>query len=197
MKLLLHICCAPCLCAPLEELRNNGIEITGYFYNPNIHPLLEFRRRLKSVKVFQESSPLPVHYCEDYGLEEFLRSVGHSASGGQRCKDCYHLRLTATARYARAQGLDAFSTALLFSAHQKHELLRQVGEEVSQQEGIPFYYVDYRHLYPKSHELAKKRCLYLQSYCGCIFSEYERYAPTTKYLYKGDSGGPCKLECQG
>lgn len=196
MKLLLHICCAPCVCAPIEELRKNGLEIEGYFYNPNIHPLLEFRRRLKAVKVYQEAAAFTIHYCEDYGLEEFLKAVNHMAP--QRCRDCYDMRLTSTARFARTRGLDAFSTALLFSTHQKHELLREVGKEVSRREGIPFYYMDYRYLYEKSHEMAKKRCLYLQSYCGCIFSEYERYAPTTKHLYMGDSGGlQRKVECEG
>lgn len=184
MRLLLHICCAPCICAPLEELRKSGIEIEGFFYNPNIHPLLEFRRRLKSVKVYQESSPMPIHYCEEYGLNEFLKTVRHQEAP-QRCGDCYLMRLTTTARYARINGFDAFSTALLFSARQKHELLKEVGEEVSRREGLPFYYMDYRHLYTGSREMARRKCLYLQSYCGCIFSEYERYGPTTKYLYKG------------
>lgn len=189
MRLLLHICCAPCICAPMEELvhlRKEGLEIEGYFYNPNIHPLLEFRRRLKAVKVYEstEKGPLPIHYCEDYGLEEFLRTVVNETP--KRCEDCYSMRLLSTARYAKEHGFDAFSTALLFSTHQKHELVKKAGEEASRLVGIPFYYMDYRHLYEKSHTMAKKLCLYLQSYCGCIFSEYERYAPTTKYLYKGD-----------
>ncbi|MEK7368151.1 MAG: epoxyqueuosine reductase QueH [Planctomycetota bacterium] len=185
MRLLLHICCSPCLCVPVEELKKDGIEIEGFFYNPNIHPLLEFRRRLKSVKVYQESSPMRVHYCEDYGLNEFLNTIEHH-DAPQRCGDCYHMRLVATARYARQNGFDAFSTALLFSARQKHELLKKTGEEVSRKEGLPFYYTDYRHLYAESRETARKKCLYLQSYCGCIFSESERYGPTNKYLYKGE-----------
>jgi len=186
MKLLLHICCAPCVCAPMEELRANGLEIEGYFYNPNIHPLLEFRRRLKAVKVYESTggSSLPIHYCEDYGLEEFLSTVDREAP--KRCEDCYRMRLLSTARYAKGHGFDAFSTALLFSTHQKHELVKGAGEEAARLTGVPFHYMDYRHLYEKSHAMARKRCLYLQSYCGCIFSEYERYAPTTKYLYKGD-----------
>ncbi len=168
-----------------------GLEIEGYFYNPNIHPLLEFRRRLKSVKVYESTkgSPFPVHYCEDYGLEEFLSTVAHEGGKGhphKRCEDCYHMRLLSTARYAKEHGFDAFSTALLFSTHQKHELVKEAGQEASSLVGIPFYYMDYRHLYEKSHAMAKKRCLYLQSYCGCIFSEYERYAPTAMHLYKGD-----------
>jgi predicted adenine nucleotide alpha hydrolase (AANH) superfamily ATPase len=185
MRLLLHICCSPCLCVPLEELKKDGIEVEGFFYNPNIHPLLEFRRRMKSVKVYQETSSMPIHYCEDYGLNEFLDTIKHH-DAPSRCADCYRMRLTAAARHARANGFDAFSTALLFSARQKHELLKEAGEEAASREGIPFYYVDYRHLYDESREMARKKCLYLQSYCGCIFSESERYNPTTKYLYKGE-----------
>jgi predicted adenine nucleotide alpha hydrolase (AANH) superfamily ATPase len=178
----------------MEELMAQGLEIEGYFYNPNIHPLLEFRRRLKAVKVYEATcrgtlqrapTSFPIHYCEDYGLEEFLSTVTHEAP--KRCEDCYQMRLLSTARYAKGRGFETFSTALLFSTHQKHELVRKAGEEASRLVGIPFYYVDYRHLYEKSHATAKKRCLYLQSYCGCIFSEYERYAPTTKYLYRGDT----------
>ncbi len=91
MNLLLHICCAGCLCAPLEELRKENIDVHGYFYNPNIHPLLEFRKRLKAVRVFHESDPLTVDYCEVYGLREYLKEVDFV--GEDRCGDCYWLRL--------------------------------------------------------------------------------------------------------
>src|SRR3989337_2053345 len=75
MNLLLHICCACCLCAPLNELRKEGFRVTGLFYNPNIHPFLEFRRRLKALRVFQESDPIPVIYHEEYGIREYLKNV--------------------------------------------------------------------------------------------------------------------------
>ncbi len=183
--LLLHVCCACCLCAPLKALRKEGIEITGYFYNPNIHPLLEFRRRLKTLRVFQESDPIQIIYCEDYGLRDYLKNVDFE--GADRCKDCYTLRVTETARYAKENGFRSFSSTLLFSMRQNHEQVRTICEEASAQYGIRFEYQDYRHLSQESHEIAKKKMLYMQSYCGCIFSEYERYKDTTRFLYKKDT----------
>src|SRR5574337_1822906 len=85
MNLLLHICCACCLCAPLNELRKEGFKVTGFFYNPNIHPLLEFRKRLKALRVFQESDPIKVIYHEDYGIKEYLKNVDYE--GNDRCAD--------------------------------------------------------------------------------------------------------------
>jgi hypothetical protein len=172
-NLLLHICCAGCLCAPLEELRRENIRVHGYFYNPNIHPLLEFRKRLKAMRIFQESDPIKIDYCEEYGLREYLKEVDYE--GNNRCEDCYRLRLGNTANYAKEKGFDAFCSTLLFSKQQDHEKIKEIGEQISEQVGISFEYKDYRHLCECSHEIAKKKMLYRQSYCGCIFSEYERY----------------------
>ncbi len=183
VNLLLHICCASCLCAPLEELRGEGIHVHGYFYNPNIHPLLEFRKRVKAVHIFQESDPIEIDYCEEYGLREFLSTVNYE--GDNRCEDCYTLRLKSTALHAKEKGFDAFCSTLLFSKQQDHERIKEIGEQISVQIGIPFEYKDYRHLCDCSHQIAKKKMLYRQSYCGCIFSEYERYKDTTRNLYEG------------
>ncbi|MGR3309298.1 MAG: epoxyqueuosine reductase QueH [Candidatus Brocadiales bacterium] len=185
--LLLHVCCACCLCAPLEAFREEGIEVTGYFYNPNIHPLLEFRRWLKALRVFQESDHIQITYCEDYGLKDYLKSVDYE--GLDRCKDCYTLRVTETARYAKEKGFNSFSSTLLFSVHQNHEQIRTLCEEAATRYGVKFEYRDYRQLSQESHKIAKKKMLYQQSYCGCIFSEYERYKDTTRFLYKKDIAG--------
>ena len=182
-NLLLHICCAGCLCAPLEELRKEKIHVHGYFYNPNIHPLLEFRKRLKAMRIFQESDPIKIDYCEEYGLMEYLKEVDYE--GNNRCEDCYRLRLRNTANYAKENGFDAFCSTLLFSKQQDHEKIKEIAEQISEQVGISFEYKDYRHLCECSHEIAKKKMLYRQSYCGCIFSEYERYKDTTRNLYEG------------
>ncbi|OOP57200.1 MAG: hypothetical protein AYP45_04865 [Candidatus Brocadia carolinensis] len=183
MNLLLHICCACCLCAPLQELRKEGFTVTGLFYNPNIHPLLEFRRRLKALRVFQESDPLPVIYCEDYGLREYLKHVDYE--GNDRCADCYMMRLRFIAAYARENGFGAFTSTMLFSIYQNHEQLKKFSENLAREYGIDFVYRDYRYLSECSHEIAKKKMLYRQGYCGCVFSEYERYKDTTRELYKG------------
>jgi len=182
INLLLHICCAGCLCAPLEELRREKIHVHGYFYNPNIHPLLEFRKRLKALRIFQESDPIEIDYHEEYGLMDYLKEVNYE--GDNRCEDCYRLRLRNTASYAKENGFDAFCSTLLFSKQQDHKKIKEIGKQISEQIGIPFEYKDYRHLCECSHEIAKKKMLYRQSYCGCIFSEYERYKDTTRNLYE-------------
>ncbi len=187
MKLMLHICCACCLCAPLVELRREGFEVTGLFYNPNIHPLLEFRRRMKALRVFQESDPIPVVYHEDYGLWEYLKTVDYE--GQDRCSDCYAMRLKYTAAYARQKGFDAFTSTMLFSVYQNHEQLKLLSENISKECGVGFVYRDYRHLSECSHEIAKKKMLYRQGYCGCVFSEYERYKDTVREVYKGSGIG--------
>ncbi|MBM2834900.1 MAG: hypothetical protein HW406_2061 [Candidatus Brocadiaceae bacterium] len=185
MNLLLHICCACCLCAPLNELRKEGFRVTGLFYNPNIHPFLEFRRRLKALRVFQESDPIPVIYYEEYGIREYLKNVNYE--GDDRCADCYALRLKFTADYAKKNGFDTFTSTMLFSVYQNHEQLKMISENLSREYEINFVYRDYRHLSECSHDIAKKKMIYRQGYCGCIFSEYERYKDTTRELYKGNS----------
>jgi len=183
LKLLLHVCCAPCLCVPLEAFREDGWEVIGYFYNPNVHPLLEFRRRAKALHVFLETDATPMVFCEDYGLREFLARV--ESDRPQRCLGCYELRLRAAARRAMMEKCDAYSSTLLVSPMQQHESIRAIGERVAGETGLPFHYRDLRERHDTSLEIAKRRMLYRQTYCGCIFSEQERYEPTTRHLYRG------------
>lgn len=183
MDLLLHICCACCLCAPLGELRREGFKVTGFFYNPNIHPFLEFRKRIKALRVFQESDPIPVIYHEDYGLREYLKKVDYE--GNDRCFDCYAMRLRYVVDYAKQNNFHGFTSTMLFSIYQNHDQLKVLSENLSKEYGIDFIYRDYRHLSDCSHEMARKKMIYRQGYCGCVFSEYERYKDTTRELYKG------------
>ena len=188
MKLLLHICCAVCLAAPIKKLKDAGCDITGYFYNPNIHPFLEFRRRIKALKVLQGCEPFPVVYDEEYGLNEYLRKI--EFDNDNRCYTCYELRLEACAEYAKTNGFDAFTTTLLFSKHQNHKKIKLLGNKIENKTGITFAYYDYRYLSDESNDIVKSRMIYKQSYCGCIFSEYERYKDTTRHLYKGNEIKP-------
>jgi predicted adenine nucleotide alpha hydrolase (AANH) superfamily ATPase len=155
-------------------------EVQGYFYNPNIHPLLEFRRRLKAARVLGEAEKFPIAFDEEYGLRKFLKDVDYSDGG--RCRDCYEMRLVRTAEYARANGFDAFTTTLLVSHEQDNELLMVLGRRIAAGRGLEFYGEDLRYAQARGRALAKKRSLYRQQYCGCIFSEYERYKDTGKYL---------------
>ncbi len=194
MKLLVHVCCAPCAVSVLRRLAEQGCEVESYFNNPNIHPLLEFRRRLKALKVLRdrlgrrEPAFARMSFEEEYGLERFLREAWADAAPG-RCERCYRMRLTAAARRARNEGFDAFTTTLLISRDQNHELAARVGQAVARQEGASFYYEDFRPLFDESHEEAKKLMLYSQQYCGCVFSEYERFRATTKHVYRGGAAG--------
>lgn len=183
MKILLHICCSVCTTGPFEELEAEGHDVTGYFYNPNIHPLIEFRRRLKSVKVLQERMPVEVIYEEAYGLQHFLEEVDWRS--GRRCRDCYRLRLERTAEVAAREGAEAITTTLFTSPHQDHELVAEVGRKCAERLGIDFLYRDWRDMAEGNRERARDLGLYLQQYCGCMFSEYDRFKDTGRHLYKG------------
>ena len=174
MKILLHICCAPCACYPYPELLEQGHELTGFFYNPNIHPYTEYQRRLQAVQQWSEAVGARVIYRDEYALEEFLAKVAGQVA--DRCSVCYRMRLEATALTAWQQGFEAFTTTILYSIYQKHELVRQIGEDVASQSGIRFYYQDFRPGWKQGVLLSKQYNLYRQPYCGCIYSEKERYA---------------------
>jgi predicted adenine nucleotide alpha hydrolase (AANH) superfamily ATPase len=174
MNLFLHICCGPCATHPAQSLRAAGHNIHGFFYNPNIHPLAEFRLRLESVERMTGHMDIPADVHEEYDIEEFFRRVAYRER--DRCAACYHLRLAKTARAASDRGFDAFTTSLLVSPYQKHELIRDIGRQVGADNKIEFYYEDFRPGWPETRAMAREMDLYRQKYCGCIFSERERFA---------------------
>ncbi|MEW5921963.1 MAG: epoxyqueuosine reductase QueH [Bacillota bacterium] len=173
MDLLLHICCAPCSIFSWEYFSGLGYSPRGYFFNPNIHPYREFVRRMETLRDFGRRENRPVIFNEDYLLEDFLSmAIDHESN---RCHNCYRMRLLETARKAREAGIGHFSTTLLISPYQKHVLLKSVGEEAAQRHGVNFVYADLRSGFRESMEQARKKEIYRQGYCGCIFSEKERY----------------------
>ena len=174
MKVLLHICCANCAIYPLERIRERGDEVTGYSFNPNIHPYQEYQKRLASLKEYAEAVGLEVIYRDEYLLEEFLRNVSHRVE--ERCRYCYTVRLEATAREAKKNAFDQFSTTLLQSNHQNHLLIKETGDRLAEEVGIPFYYEDFRKGWKRGVEVSRAMGLYRQQYCGCIYSEKDRYA---------------------
>ncbi len=174
MRILLHICCGPCSIMCIRRLREAGNELTGFWYNPNIHPFTEYRSRRDSLKAYAESIDLPMIWRDEYGLRPFVRMVADHLD--ERCEKCYRLRLKVTAEAAKAGGFEAFSSTLFISPYQKHELLRQTAESVAQEVGIPFHYVDFRPDFREGQTLAREWPLYMQKYCGCVFSEEERYS---------------------
>ena len=173
MKILLHICCAPCTIYPLEILRKEAGQVKGVFFNPNIHPYLEYKKRLDTVREYAAREGLEVNLAEGYPIEDFLQKT--AALGKDRCSYCYEVRLRHTAEQARRGLFDAFTTTLLYSRYQKHDLIRATAEDAAREFNIPFYYRDFRTGWEEGVRLSKDMGLYRQKYCGCIFSEKERY----------------------
>lgn len=182
---LVHACCAPCLCALLDELREDGVVPTALFYNPNIHPLLEFRRRLKACQVLADRERLPLVALGGYGLKAFLDAIGGNRSRPGRCRACYALRLDAAARYAAENGFRRFTSTLLVSPQQDRDSVCELGHAAARRHGVAFDDTDRRALHEAGIERARHLQLYRQQYCGCIFSEEERYRDTRTELYRG------------
>lgn len=180
VRVLIHICCAPCLTFPLKELRAKGFVGSGFFYNPNIHPLAEHQRRLKTVEDYSSGAGLDVIYHPSYDIETFFRQTAFKEDREQRCEICHRLRLKKTAQVAKTGGFDFFTTTLLVSPHQQHERIKEVGVQCGAEVGLEFYYQDFRKGFHESVRLSKEAGLYRQNYCGCIFSERERFIAETK-----------------
>jgi predicted adenine nucleotide alpha hydrolase (AANH) superfamily ATPase len=173
MSILLHICCGPCTLYPLAVLKEKGLRVRGYFYNPNIHPFREFRKRLAAVEELAAHQGLQVDYHREYGLREYLRRVVFNEES--RCGVCYDMRLLEAVEQAKRTRADAFTTTLLYSRYQNHELIRMKAEQLAEEHKIPFLYHDFRQGWQEGIEMSKEMGLYRQSYCGCIYSEQERY----------------------
>jgi predicted adenine nucleotide alpha hydrolase (AANH) superfamily ATPase len=174
MKLLLHTCCAPCSTYVIEKLKKDGYtDITAFWYNINIHPYTEYKARLDTVKQYMEMINVPLVVEDNYGLDNFVKNVVDNIQG--RCYFCYKTRLEFAAKYAKENGYDAFSTTLLISPYQKHDLIKQIAEDMSKKYEIEFIYQDFREGFREGQNMAREAGLYMQKYCGCIFSEEERY----------------------
>ena len=173
MRMLLHTCCGPCAIYPLRRLREAGHDVTGFFYNHNIHPYQEYTRRRDTVIQMADQESMPLIMRDDYDMEIFLAHV--AAAPDTRCSYCYSSRLRAAAEMAAKGNFDAFTASLLYSRYQKHDEIRTLGEQIGNEYGVMFYYQDFRPGWREGIQLSKDRGLYRQQYCGCIYSEKERY----------------------
>lgn len=175
MKLLLHICCAPCVIYPLEELKNKSFStITGFFYNPNIHPYAEYNNRKKSLEGYLKKYNIPVICCK-YDIKNFFRHISGNEEFGARCQLCWRMRLEETALYGVQNKYDLFSTTLLVSPYQDQEAIKGIGQHLAKKYNIEFYYKDFRQGFSGAKDKAHSEGLYMQKYCGCLFSEKERF----------------------
>ena len=174
MKLLMHTCCAPCSVYCIDSLRGEGIEPTVYWYNPNIHPYMEYKARRDCLKEYTQSIGVQAIFEEEYGLDKFCENVIGNLK--TRCTDyCYRVRLEQTAKYAKEHGFDTITTTLFVSPYQKHEELKQILEEIAKKYELNFLYRDFRVGFREGQAKARELGLYMQKYCGCIFSEEMRY----------------------
>ena len=158
MKILLHTCCAPCSIYCIEELKKEKMQIDLFWYNPNIYPESEYQKRKQTLE----------QYSKTIGINMI---VGVAAHGDPflklgNCENCYKTRLEQTAKYAKENGYDGFSTTLLISPYQKHELIKSIGNELGK-----FIYRDFRPGFRIGQAKAKELELYRQKYCGCSFSK--------------------------
>jgi len=177
MKILIHTCCGPCAVLFTKHFaaQNPDYEPHLLWFNPNIHPLTEYRNRQQAAHAFAQAAELPIIGADsDYGLRHFLQHV-HTLDKGARCEYCYHSRLAFAAEQAVAAGLAAFTTTLLASPYQNFELIQRIGGDLARQHGLTFISPDFRANYRNGLAHAREMGLYMQKYCGCIFSEEERY----------------------
>ncbi|MFA4992653.1 MAG: epoxyqueuosine reductase QueH [Candidatus Omnitrophota bacterium] len=174
MKILLHICCGPCLIYPLKRLNDQCFKVKGFYYNPNIHPAAEFDRRKDAVMGLSKDLQFEVESPE-YMPSEFSQAIGTNLRAPGRCASCWGLRLRKTALYAKENGFEAFTSTLLVSPYQDQGILKQIGSQAAKEAGIDFYYEDFRVGFRQAHEEAKSKGIYCQKYCGCSYSELERH----------------------
>ena len=173
-QLLLHTCCAPCSVYCVDSLRAEGIEPTAFWYNPNIHPYQEYRSRRDALADYAASISQALAVRDEYGLRDFVRAVAEDIGG--RCAHCYACRLEETARYAAGHGFTHFSTTLLVSPYQDHEGICRTAQMLADRCGVAFLYRDFREGFRQGQAKARELGLYMQKYCGCVFSEEDRYA---------------------
>ena len=171
MKTLLHTCCAPCSieCIPYFEKD----ELTLFWFNPNIPPALEYKNRLNALREYTKQINVSLVEKENYELLSFIKNTIDDVNN--RCDYCYKVRLEATAKYAHDNGFEAFSTTLLISPYQNHDKLKDLGNEYATKYNIKFHYFDPRENFKRGQIKAKEQGVYIQKYCGCIYSESLRY----------------------
>jgi predicted adenine nucleotide alpha hydrolase (AANH) superfamily ATPase len=173
MKMLLHVCCGPCASGTIPFWGKKSVEMVGFFYNPNIHPLLEYRRRLVGAREVAKHTQTELVVDEAYDPQAWFASVSGDAES--RCERCIGMRLDRTAQEAVAQGCETFSTTLSISPWQDHDAIRARGGLAAQEHGVEFLCEDLRPEYPASRRISREQGIYSQKYCGCLISEWERY----------------------
>lgn len=176
MRILLHTCCGPCSIFPVSVLRAEGHRVTACYANPNIHPYREWEKRLATLREYLAAEGVDLEVDDRYDLKGYLAAVLPLADDpARRCPACYRIRLAEVARRAAEGGYHAFSTTLLVSPYQKHEAVAEAGHQAGRACGVSFYYRDFRPGWKEAVRVSRELGMYRQGYCGCLFSERERY----------------------
>ena len=173
-KVLLHTCCGPCFLYPHNNLKDNGFNVTSFFYNPNIQPYQEYEKRRNCLKDHAEENEITL-IEGNYDIDRFFQDVVFREK--VRCSVCYKLRLKQTVKVAKQSKFDYFTTTLLVSPYQKHDTVREIGETLAEKHNIPFLYINFQEGWKETVEKSKKLGFYRQRYCGCVYSERERHQP--------------------
>lgn len=172
MKILMHVCCLPCFYHPFNILKSMRIEPIVYFFNPNIHPLREYITRRNLVKRFCDIEN--IEFIEgDYNIEKYFKFV---LKEDKRCKNCFYYRLEDTFRKAGKLNISMVGTTLLTSIHQAAKEIMNIGYFLESKYNIKFLDIDFRLGYYESKLWVKSNNIYYQKYCGCVFSEKERFS---------------------
>ena len=172
-KLLLHICCVGCG-VYINQVLEKDFEVIFYFYNPNIYPENEYKKRLEETKKIARDYKTEL-LIGDYGHGVWLEKItGYEKEKerGKRCEICYKDRLETTAKKAKEIRVEFFTTTLSISPHKDFLMISNTGNEVAERYGLNFLDKDFKKQngYKKSVELSQKLGLYRQNYCGCEFS---------------------------
>ena len=180
-KVLLHVCCGVCATSVVERLREEGFEVTCFFYNPNIHPEKEYKRRLESFLEVTRKMNLQ-YIVGEYEVEKWwdkIKGLEREPEGGKRCEICFRVRLAKTEEIFKKGNFSYFTTTLTVSPYKNAEVINQIGKTLDP----PHFLIrDFKKKegFKRSITLAKQWNLYRQNYCGCIFSYKERRHRQTK-----------------
>ena len=185
MNTLMHICCAPCANRPIAALREEGIGVTGFWFNPNIHPYTEYQARKHTLEEYAKEIAMKLVIGGTYDLRGFITHVADNIDG--RCAYCYQVRMEETARYAAEHGYDQFTSTLFVSPYQNHELMRQICEQMAEKYGVKYLHRDFSPRFREGQDKARELGLYMQNYCGCVFSEEDRYRKRKKKKQPADA----------
>lgn len=176
MKILLHTCCSPCACYPIQELINQGFQVTLFYYNPNIHPQEEYESRLNELKKYLKKFPDIKLIRGEYEVKKWFKltkGLEYEPERGKRCDVCYEMRLRKTAELAKEKDFDYFGSTLSISPHKKADKISSIGNKLAKEFKLKFFDKDWKKMdgFKQACDISKQEDFYRQDYCGCIYSK--------------------------